>query len=525
VIPGRTRAGALAVVAAFALAALPGDAAADARPYLAFGPLRKGRPALMRQLRQAVCAAAECVPWGAVAEGRSFHVARARAAGIAGVLVGSVERSGGRPLLTLLLFVDDRRPAATWRLALTRQGLASGRDVRELVAALERRLLGAAAPEVTVPPARAPTSAARGAAPAADSAPEGARIADRSLAGADDGRAGAAAAPASPPSATFAPVPSPSPSPSPSRSPSSPSSPSPPAPMPVPAPPRLVDPSDTGDARREPAVMRLPAVTFSGSGPAGPGAAARSAPEEPRPVVTDAPWLAVEAGVVFARSALTFQGATASPGPLRGHEIPALVAPRLGVELQPGAWFTAGALAGFSLQGRLAMAVGAQTDVTERSHETSVSWASAGLAWRSAPPLGPRTSVSAAVSWERREVTVDPPVAGLADRRLSGGKVALGVTLPLGRASLFARAGYVAWLDAPDLIAGRTPFFPGGRAWGLDADAGLALRVTGGWSIQIGAEYASTWYRFARDPEGVYSARAARDEVLSAQTSIRLDLD
>lgn len=517
----RTRAGAFASLAAIALATLlPADAAADDRPYLAFGPVRKGRPALTRQLRQAVCATAECVPWGAVAEGRSFRVARARAAGIAGVLVGSVERSGGRPVLTLLLFVDGRRPAARWRLALTRQGIAAGRDVRDLVAALGRRLGGAAAPEVTLPSSRAPTNGEAPAVAGADAPPDGARTADRSVTGSDARRA---VAPAPPPPLPAAPA-----SPPPATSPpsvASPPAPAPSAPMAVPSPPRLVDPTETGDDAPEPAVMRLPAMTFSGSGPSGPAMAARSVPEVGRAVPTHPPWLAVEAGAVFARSSLSFQGATASPGPLRGHDVPGLVAPRVGLELQPGAWFTAGALSGISLQGRLAMAVGARTDVTARSHETSMSWASAGLAWRSAPPLGPRTSICAAVSWERREVAVKPPVPGLADRRLSGGKVGLGVSLPLGRAALFARAGYVAWLDAPDLIAGRTPFFPGGKAWGLDADAGLAVRVAGAWSVQIGAEYASTWYRFARDPEGVYLARAARDELWSAQTSIRFELE
>lgn len=508
--PPWSRAGASASLAAVALAMLlPAVAAAEGRPCLAFGPLRKGRPALVRQLRQAVCATAECVPWGTVADGRSFHVARARAAGIAGILVGSVEPSGGRATLTLLLFVDGRRPSARWRLPLSRQGLASPRDVRDLVASLGRHL-GTAPRE---PPAPAPSAAddvPRAASPAAPAI-------DRTAAAPSPASAEPRPSPAEPPPAGPALAP-PVPAAAPIAA----------LPLPVPSPPRLVEPSDADAGEDEPerSVMRLPAMTFSGADrDTARTTASRAAPDAGGDLPIP-PWLAVEAGVVLARSDLTFQGAAASPGPLRGHDVPVLAAPRLGLELQPGAWFTDGALSGVSLQGRFAMAVGTRTEVAGTSHATSMSWLSAGVAWRSAPPLGPRTSVSAAASWERREVTESPPVPGLADRRLSGAKGYLGVSQPLGRlTSVFAGVGYVAWLEAPDLIAGRTPFFPSGTAWGLEADAGVAVRVARAWWIRIGAEYASTRYRFARDPDGIYLARAARDQLLAGHASIRFELE
>jgi hypothetical protein len=235
------------------------------------------------------------------------------------------------------------------------------------------------------------------------------------------------------------------------------------------------------------------------------------------------PWLAVELGVVGGTRELSFQGAEATPGPLRGHRVPLLLAPAGRLELQPGAWLTDGALAGLSVQGSYARAVGLETDVLGVGHPTRMSWLSAGLAWRSAPP-GRRRSWSFGASWERREVTVTPAVIGLPDRRLSGAKVSAGLTQPLGRTTLSLTVGYVHWLEAPDLVAGRNPFFPGGSAWGVEAEAGVGVRVSGPWSLRASVEYGLTRYGLERDPAGFYAARSAVDSELRSRLALRFEL-
>jgi hypothetical protein len=421
--------------AALLLAIVAGAAPAAAQDALvAMGPVTDARPALVRQLRQAICARVACVPWGIVSEGGRLDLARARAAGVNGTLLGVVS-GPDRRVLDLSLFAGQPRPLARWRYRLDAGGTLPAGAVPRLADDLVRHL-GPVAPRP--PPAAGPAPEPRGSAPA--SSPE---------------------------------------------------------PRPLTAAARL-EPAPSGDA--------LPT------------------PEAAGPPPSPVPWFGLEAGALVVRRALSFPGAAPGPGPLRGHRVPAAVAPELRLELQPAAPWTEGALAGLSLQGRYAAAVGAVTAADGDARPTRMTWLSAGVAWRSAPPAGGRTSLSVALSWERREVTVVPAVPGLADRRLAGPKASAGLAVPAGPVSLFFRAGHVRWLEAPDLIAGRARFFPGGAAWGLDAEAGLAIRPGGPWSLWLAAEYALTRYRLAPDPRGLYAARSARDDQLAGRLAVRIDL-
>jgi hypothetical protein len=421
--------------AALLLAVVAGAAPARAQdPLVAMGPITGARPALVRQLRQALCARVACVPWGIVSEDGRLDLARARAAGVDATLLGSVS-GADRRVLDLSLFAGEPRPIARWRSRLEAGGTLPAPAVARLTDDLVRRV-GRVAPRA--PAAALPAPEPRGPAPA------------------------------------FPPEPRP------------------------PTPAARIEPAPDGDAP--------------------PAAEAAGPPASP------VPWLGLEAGALLVRRSLSFPGAAPGPGPLRGHDVPGAAAPELRIELQPAAPWTEGALAGLSLQGRYAAAVGAVTAADGAARPTRMTWLSAGVAWRSAPPAGARTSLSAALSWERREVTVTPAIPGLADRRLAGPKVSAGLAVPTGPVSLFLRAGHVRWLEAPDLIAGRVRFFPGGAAWGLDAEAGLAIRPGGPWSLWLAGECAWTRYRLAPDPRGLYAARSARDDQFAGRLAVRLDL-
>lgn len=466
---------AFAVAIAALLAPASGSAATA---LLAVGPVDDARPALVRQLRQAICAAVECVPWGTVSNQHRLDPTRLRAAGVDGALVGAVAGPADRQLLRLSLLGPRGGPAARYRFALGPDGTLAARALEGLVEELERRLETLAERR-----RRAEASLAPPRARAAVPAPSPEALPERSPP--DTSALHARAPEASPrepePFAATAPGPESLPFTS---------------PPPVPSPPaRAPSPPPAGEA--------------SGA---------------PETELSSSPWLAVELGATVGRSELAFQGAAPSPAPLRGHRIPALVAPGVRVELQPAAPWSPGALAGLSLQASYVAAVGVRTDVRGVAHPTRLSWVSAGAAWRSAPPGGARRGWSAELSWERRDVVTSPAVAGLPDRRLSGAKASLGVAQPVGRAWLFVSAGYIRWLPAPDLVSGASPLLSSARAWGIDAEAGVGVRLGGPFSVRLSVEYAGTRYTLVRDPAGLHAAQSAREDQAASRVAVRAEL-
>lgn len=257
---------------------------------------------------------------------------------------------------------------------------------------------------------------------------------------------------------------------------------------------------------------------------------ARPAPLPARPALRPTrndgpPWLALEVGALGGRRELRFEGARAAPAPLRDHVVPAFAGPVARVEVHPAAPLTRGLLAGVNAFASYASSIGIQTRLDGESHETRLWRLSTGAGWRTAPLGARRAAIAVTASYELRRATVRPAIAGLPDAELSGLRGGVGCELPLGRSlSLTAAAGYVRWLTARELVDSRGPFFPGGAAWALEAEAGLSVAISGSVSLALGGELTRTRYSLRPDPDGIYRADAASDSQLLGRVALRVIL-
>lgn len=231
-------------------------------------------------------------------------------------------------------------------------------------------------------------------------------------------------------------------------------------------------------------------------------------------------WL--EAGLLFTRRDLGFEGAASGTGVLRGHEAPGLAGPWVRLEIFPAA-FIRGALAGAGLFASYGVSVGAETDDPGggASRPTKYTRLDAGLLWRSPPFLSSRLRLVPSVSWRSLDLSVSPAVPGLPDARLSGPKGALDLEVRVGsRLTLLVGGGYVRWLEAKDLLEGAVSFFPGGSAWAIEGEAGLALRLTELLWLRLVAEASRTRYTFDPDPSGTYAASGATDAYVGTRLTL-----
>lgn len=423
---------------AVVVASLICSAEAAASPRISVGAFEGDRGAtLPAQLARALCGRFECVLWPVVSTRGAVDAAKVRRAGVAGVLVGAVERRAGPAFAAVSLVTGTPPPLQAWRFELTRAGLLAEVDLRQL----EREVASALAPPAPAPPRPAP----------------------------------------SPPPALAA---------------------SPPAPVTVavPAPPPPPPP-----ARR----------------PAPP------AQEAPAPPPTSAPpnrWIAaVEAGPFGARRELSYAGTGGASGPLLGFEATAIGGARLRLELFPAARRGGVGLAGLGLVGDYLTALGLDTVAPDGGRrDTSFTRLRLGVAWRAPPLTGARLALVPSISYQAFRVEVSPGIDGLPGADLAGVRLALGAELPVGgRLTLLASAGLARWLVARDLVEGSPAFFPGGSAWGLDAEAGGDVVLLGPVSLRLFAEYATTRYTLEADPSGRYAATRASDDVAAGHAALR----
>lgn len=243
------------------------------------------------------------------------------------------------------------------------------------------------------------------------------------------------------------------------------------------------------------------------------------------------PLLAVEAGASFTQRKLSYQGSPAGSA-LLGYQIDAIVSPRLRLEVYPASRLTGGALGGIGLFGQYGMAVGLKTEgagTAPGKHTTSFTRLQGGVMWRIHPLPSSEFAVVPAASYHQLKFTVDPlngvAVAGLPNANLSGVKGGLDLEIPLGRAfTVLLGGGYVKWLTAKDLVKGSVPFFPGGSAYAIEAEAGLSVAISGPFSVRILGEYSSTSYTLDPDPSGTYQATGAKDRYMSGRAMLRWEL-
>jgi hypothetical protein len=282
-------------------------------------------------------------------------------------------------------------------------------------------------------------------------------------------------------------------------------------------------------AAAEPVRPRVVAPTRPASPAAGPAAArpAGHEPPAPRPAPAEpAPWMfALEAGGFLRGRTLEYGGVGAMSGKLYGFDAHSISGPRLGAELFALARSGSAALRGLGLFGswETSVALSTATPSGER-RDTRYTAYEAGVTWR-APPLGTLGLVLApTLSWRGYALTVAPPLAGLPDAKLTGVGAGLGAEGRFGRVVFLARAGYVRWLVAKELIEGNPPFFPGGSAAAFEVEGGLGVRLSGPFSVRVIGAYSLTRYTLDADPTRTYAATRADDRLFGARAVGRLEL-
>jgi hypothetical protein len=163
--------GLIGLCVAVALTAAPGLATAAA-PRISIGAVQgeKGS-SVSRQLESALCGTFECVPRSEVVTKGKVDLAKMRAGGVAGFVLGAVTAKGSASKLWLALLTTSERPARTWNLPLSSAGSLGPRTLDQLAATLEAELggggAGAPAAASATAEAAADVAGASGAAPRA----------------------------------------------------------------------------------------------------------------------------------------------------------------------------------------------------------------------------------------------------------------------------------------------------------------------------------------------------------------------
>jgi hypothetical protein len=250
--------------------------------------------------------------------------------------------------------------------------------------------------------------------------------------------------------------------------------------------------------------------------------------ETPAPVVRDPvhdsleDGVVVEAGIEASRQTLRFpEGGTAPVG--YGVTMPST--PFLGLELHP---FSSGGGrgAGFALFAEGSYLRDIELPSGTRTHLATFLAYRGGLLWRI--PVAGGILLVPGIGWERESFVVATAdgvkVPGLPDDRRAGPSAAIGLEVPVGRrVTVLAGGRATLWADSRDLAGGEA-FFPGGRAFTLQGEAGLALRLTRWLSLRALASWADTRWALDPDPSGAYTVRSARSERLGGRVTLRLGL-
>ena len=496
------------VLVALALTAATPAAAASKLSVAPFGA--KGAAAT-RQVEETLCARLECVPWERVSVNGVKDLAKARAQGVGGLLVGGTFERAGKRLLGINLYANSAVASRSWSFPLGPDGKLKAADLAALQAGVGG-LLGAsvaAAPRAPAPaakkpaaPAKPPAKAAAAAAATAQPLPtapapievEPASPPPRPSAAS---RPAKPAKPASPPPATAW-----------GTSPPAPPAPAPAASAPPAAPPSSRAPPDTNVSGQPTAQPRPMKDAFAWPKPTR---------EEPR----THPYVAVELGALVTDRHLSFSGGNG--GALQTFDVGLFTSPSGRIELYPLA-AQAPLLAGIGLFGGYTRSIGLKTVVEGAKADTTFARLHAGLLWR--VPVGESFALVPAASYETLQLTVSPAVVGLPDADLSGFRAGLGAEWTVHpRWKLLAGAGYVLWTKAQDLVKGSPAFFPGGSAAALEAEAGLSVGLIGPLSLRALGEYSGTSYSL--DPmtgsSPAYVATKATDAYLGFRVALRAE--
>ena len=294
-----------------------------------------------------------------------------------------------------------------------------------------------------------------------------------------------------------------------------------PAQAPAPAPTAAAAPPQATAPAPPPAPALAPTPTAAAAPAPTSPPAPQAGPVQRGSPAPDAPWAALEAGIAPSRQALAFPGGATSPV---GYEVTLPAQPLLRLELSPFAP-GGGPLAGAGLFAEGAWLGGIPFPSGTRTHRATSWRLRAGLAWRL--PLARWLAVTPDLAWEQETFVVGRAdgikVPGLPDSRLAGASAGLAAEVPLGdRASLLLSGRGTWWLQAGDLAGGAT-FYPGGRATGLAAEGGAAVRLAGPLSVRLLGTWSATRWRLDPDPSGAFAARSALAERWGGRAALRLE--
>jgi hypothetical protein len=485
---------ALAPILALLALTLAGPAAA-APPRIAIAPIRGdagGR--LGAQLKLALCRAQRCVP-GALT-GSHPRLDRARRMRVEAAVFAAIRRERGRKEVAVRLETTAGRPLGSWRLPVGRDRAIPPEHLVRLSDEVEATLRPpsrhvprpAAVPrEAPAPPAPrvvpAPAPAQPMPAPAREPEPEAATAWAQAPAVAEDGE--------------------------------------PPDPTSVPPAPSLTAP----DAQIEAAVPR--------QRPGAPAPRARTeVPLPPPPRLqprTDAeplpPLFTGEDGIDVARRGLRFPGGSEETRRPVGYSVNLHVTPRLRVELHPLRSFGPG-LAAVGVFAEGAYLPSSQVSTPAQTFKVGYLRLRAGALSRFQVTSG--VVLTPSLAWEIERLTLRKPdgdrFPGLPDSVLGGPSLGLDLEVAVAsRIKALATVRGIYWLQAGELAGGYF-FYPGGNAFGLELEAGVAVRLIGPVSIRVGACYAATRWSLEPDPTGAYTVSSATADSVSGRAWIRLEL-
>jgi hypothetical protein len=237
-------------------------------------------------------------------------------------------------------------------------------------------------------------------------------------------------------------------------------------------------------------------------------------PQGPAPV-RRAPRLLVEAGLAPNHRELRYEDAGGAPVPLGViSDQPAM--PRLRVEVRPVDSM------GVAVYADFAYGNGIELTAASRTHKATATRLEAGALWRL--PVTRAFAVIPLLAIQRETFEVGSaggvPLAGFADQRLLGLRGGATVELWLEKTRFTVLAGLAGtwWQEAGEL-AGSADFFPGGSAWSVSAEAGLAIDLWGPLSVRVLGDYAAT--RWSLDPGTTYTSGWARQEVVGGRLMLR----
>jgi hypothetical protein len=228
-----------------------------------------------------------------------------------------------------------------------------------------------------------------------------------------------------------------------------------------------------------------------------------------------APRLVLEAGLAPNHRELRYGSAAGGPVPLGvASDQPAMA--RLRVEVRPVETL------GVALYADVAYGGGIELTSAAQTYRATATRLEAGALWRL--PLGRTLTVVPALALQRETFEVGTsggvPLAAFAEPRLLGLRGGAGLELWLEKTRFTVLAGLAGtwWQEAGEL-AGSADFFPGGSAWGLSGEAGLAVDLWGPLSARVLGEYAVT--RWSLDPGATYTSRSARQEIVGGRIMLR----